>query len=48
MPVFQAIADEFATFSAALRAIYGARRLDPVEATFGDFNATVVEYLTAA
>jgi hypothetical protein len=41
-----AIATEFATFAAALLAIYRARGLDPIEATFGDFSATVVQYLT--
>jgi hypothetical protein len=41
-----AIANEFATFAAALPAIYRARSLDPIEATFGDFSATVVQYLT--
>lgn len=40
-----AIATEFATFAAALPAIYRARRLDPIEATFGDFSATVVQNL---
>ena len=41
-----AIATEFATFAAALPAIYRARRLDQIEATFGDFSATVVQSLT--
>jgi hypothetical protein len=47
VPGGAAIADEFEAFTAALPEIYGARRLDPAEATFGDYNAIVVEYLTS-
>jgi hypothetical protein len=46
VPGGAAIADEFETFTEALPAIYGARRLDPTEVTFGDYNAIVVQYLT--
>ena len=42
-----AIADEFETFIAALPEIYRASRLNPGEVTFGDYNAIVVQYLTA-
>jgi hypothetical protein len=42
-----AIAGEFETFTLALPKIYEARRLDPAEATFGDYNAIVVQYLTS-
>jgi hypothetical protein len=42
-----AIANEFETFNAALLDIYAARQLDPSEVTFGDYNAVVVQYLTA-
>jgi hypothetical protein len=42
-----AIANEFETFNAALPDIYAARQLDPSEVTFGDYNAVVVQYLTA-
>jgi hypothetical protein len=48
VPGGAAIADEFEAFTAALPAICHARRLDPVEATFGDYNAIVVQYLTSA
>jgi hypothetical protein len=41
------IAAEFETFRAALPEIYSTRRLDPAEATFGDYNEIVVQYLTA-
>jgi len=42
-----AIANEFEIFNAALPDIYAARQLDPSEVTFGDYNAIVVQYLTA-
>ncbi len=42
-----AIADEFESFNAALPDIYAARKLDPSEVTFGDYNTVVVQYLTA-
>jgi hypothetical protein len=41
-----AIASEFENFTAALPEIYGARRLDPGEVTFGDYSAIVAQYLT--
>ena len=42
-----AIGNEFNDFEEALPAIYAARQLDPGEVTFGDYNAIVVQYLTA-
>ena len=42
-----AIGNEFNDFEEALPAIYAARQLDPGEVTFGDYNAVVVQYLTA-
>ena len=42
-----AIGNEFNDFEEALPAIYAARQLDSGEVTFGDYNAVVVQYLTA-
>lgn len=42
-----AIGNEFVAFEEALPTIYAARQLDPGEVTFGDYNAVVVQYLTA-
>lgn len=42
-----AISAEFVNFNLTLPEIYAARQLDPAEVTFGDFNAVVVQYLTA-
>lgn len=42
-----AINREFELFQKALPAIYAARKLDPTEVTFGDYNTIVVQYLTA-
>jgi hypothetical protein len=45
IPGGAALASEFDFFSEALPEIYRARRLDPAEATFGDYNEIVVQYL---
>jgi hypothetical protein len=42
-----AIANQFEAFNAELPNIMNARNLDPVEVTFGDYTAIVVEYITA-
>lgn len=42
-----AISTEFANFNLTLPEIYAAWQLNPAEVTFGDFNAIVVQYLTA-
>lgn len=47
MPGGVVIGTEFEKFQAELPAIYVARQLDPDEVTFGDYNAIVVQYLTA-
>lgn len=48
VPGGRAIAAEFAAFEADLPVICAARGLALDELTFGDFNAIIVEYLTAA
>lgn len=47
VPGGRAIITEYETFKAELPAICSARDLEVDELTFGDFNAVVVEYLTA-
>jgi hypothetical protein len=48
VPGGAAIAREFEGFTAALPEIFRARRLDPAEATFGDYSAVVVQYLSSS